>query len=52
VRIDTPEVYLGTECYGKQASEITKRLLPNGTLVRLLQESATDRVDQYGRLLR
>jgi hypothetical protein len=31
---------------------VTKRLLPPGTPVRLLFEPATDRVDQYGRLLR
>jgi endonuclease YncB( thermonuclease family) len=52
VQIDTPEVYFGTECYGPQASAITKRLLPLGTLVQLRPEPATDRVDQYGRLLR
>ena len=52
VQIDTPEVYFGTECYGPQASATTKRLLPPGTRVRLLAEPATDRVDQYGRLLR
>ena len=52
VQIDTPEVYFGLECYGPQASAITKRLLPPGTPVRLAVEPATDRVDQYGRLLR
>jgi endonuclease YncB( thermonuclease family) len=52
VQIDTPEVYFGTECYGPQASATTKRLLPPGTRVRLFVEPATDRVDQYGRLLR
>ena len=52
VQIDTPEVYFTPECYGKQASAITKRLLPPGTLVRLTAEPATDRVDQYGRFLR
>jgi micrococcal nuclease len=52
VQIDTPEVYFGTECYGPQASAITKRLLPPGTAVRLTTEPATDRVDDYGRLLR
>jgi endonuclease YncB( thermonuclease family) len=52
VQIDTPEVYFGTECYGPQASATTKRLLPPGTRVRLYPEPATDRVDQYGRLLR
>jgi endonuclease YncB( thermonuclease family) len=52
VQIDTPEVYFGAECYGHAASLRTKRLLPIGTRVRLLVEPATDRVDQYGRLLR
>jgi endonuclease YncB( thermonuclease family) len=52
VQIDTPEVYFTAECYGRQAAAITKRLLPAGTLVRLSAEPATDRVDQYGRLLR
>jgi endonuclease YncB( thermonuclease family) len=51
VQIDTPEVYFGTECYGRQASATTKRLLPAGTLVRLTVEPATEGVD-YGRLLR
>lgn len=52
VQIDTPEVYFGTECYGRQASAVTKRLLPPGTRVRLYAEPVTDRVDSYGRLLR
>jgi micrococcal nuclease len=52
VQIDTPEVYFGTECYGRQASALTKRMLPPGTPVRLYAEPATDRIDQYGRLLR
>src|SRR5690349_17918791 len=52
VQIDTPEVYFHSECYGKQASALTKRLLPPGTLVRLTRERATDSVDSYGRLLR
>lgn len=52
VQIDTPEVYFQAECYGPQASTVTKALLPTGTAVRLLAEPATDRVDQYGRLLR
>jgi micrococcal nuclease len=52
VQIDTPEVYYGSECYGRQASAVTKRLLPPGTLVQLAPEPATDSVDQYGRLLR
>src|SRR5438094_957309 len=52
VQIDTPEVYFSPECYGAQASRITKRLLPPGTLVRLYREPKTDAVDGYGRLLR
>jgi micrococcal nuclease len=52
VQIDTPEVYFRSECYGRQASAETKRLLPPGTAVRLEPEPATDRVDRYGRLLR
>jgi micrococcal nuclease len=52
VQIDTPEVYFTPECYGAQASSLTKRLLPPGTLVRLTPEPRTDSVDQYGRLLR
>ena len=51
VQIDTPETYFTAECYGRQASATTKRFLPAGTLVRLTAEPATDRVDQYGRLL-
>jgi endonuclease YncB( thermonuclease family) len=52
VQIDTPEVYFGVECYGRQASAAAERLLPPGTRVYLLAEPATDRVDEYGRLLR
>jgi micrococcal nuclease len=52
VQIDTPEVYNSPECYGVQASAITKRLLPRGTVVRLYAEPKTDAVDAYGRLLR
>src|SRR6266480_4425798 len=52
VQIDTPEVYFSAECYGKQASTITKQLIPPGTAVRLLREPKTDAVDSYGRLLR
>ena len=52
VQIDTPEVFFGTECYGRQASAIAQRLLPAGTRVRLFAEPATDRVDGFGRLLR
>ena len=52
VQIDTPEVFFGAECYGPEASLQAKRLLPPGTRVRLIPEPATDRVDNFGRLLR
>jgi micrococcal nuclease len=52
VQIDAPEVYPDSECYGAQAFAAARRLLPRGTPVRLEAEPATDRVDQYGRLLR
>jgi micrococcal nuclease len=52
VQIDTPEVYNSPECFGKQASRITKRLLSPGTAVRLYREPKTDSKDAYGRLLR
>jgi endonuclease YncB( thermonuclease family) len=52
VQIDTPEVFFGAECYGRAASLQTKRLLRPGSRVRLFAEPATDRADQYGRLLR
>jgi endonuclease YncB( thermonuclease family) len=52
VQIDTPEVYGVPECYGEQASAVTERLLPRGTVVRLFREPRTDSVDDYGRLLR
>ena len=52
VQIDTPEVQGSPECYGEQASKITKHLLPPGTAVRLYREPKTDAVDAYGRLLR
>ena len=51
-RSTPPAVYFGVEGYGWQASATTKRLLPPGARVWLLPEPATDRVDQYGRLLR
>jgi len=52
VQIDTPEVFFGVECYGREASAIAKRLLPPGGTVRLAPEPATDSRDEYGRLLR
>ncbi len=52
VQIDTPEVYFGTECFGRAASAALKRMLPPGTEVRLVADPALDKVDRYDRLLR
>ena len=52
VQIDTPEVFFTKECFGKQASAETKRLLPPGTVVGLVADPALDDVDGFGRLLR
>jgi micrococcal nuclease len=49
VQIDTPEK--GDECYGNEASEITRRLLPAGTAVRIEQDPALDQEDRFGRKL-
>jgi micrococcal nuclease len=49
VQIDTPEK--GDECYGNEASDVTRRLLPPGTHVRIEQDPALDQVDRFGRKL-
>lgn len=52
IGIDTPEVYGGVECGGKAASAKTKKLLPQGTIVRLVSDPTQDLKDRYDRLLR
>ena len=52
IGIDTPEVYGGEECGGAAASKRTKRILPRGTIVRLVSDPTQDLKDRYGRLLR
>jgi micrococcal nuclease len=49
VQIDTPEQ--GKECYGDEASALTRRLLPPGTRVRIEQDPSLDQVDRYDRKL-
>jgi len=49
VQIDTPEKH--TECYGEEASALTRRLIPAGTHVRVEQDPKLDHVDRYGREL-
>jgi micrococcal nuclease len=47
IGVDTPEVYGGVECYGRQASAFTKRVLPPGTKVRYrLGVEPRDRYDR------
>lgn len=48
--VDTPEVFGGVECYGREASAFVRGLLPAGALVRL-ERDVTNR-DSFGRLLR
>lgn len=52
IGIDTPEVYGGVECGGREASAGLKRLLPAGTRVKLIRDRSQDARDRYGRLLR
>ena len=49
IGVDTPEVYFGEQCYGRNASNWTKSALPPGTRVRL--EYDDNRTDRYGRTL-
>ena len=52
IGIDTPETVhpdFGDECYGREASRYTERLLHSGDGLRLVFD--VDRYDQYGRLL-
>lgn len=52
IGIDTPEVYGGTECGGKDASEHMRELAPVGSTVRLISDPSQADRDRYGRLLR
>jgi micrococcal nuclease len=49
IGIDTPEVYGQAECFGREASDFAKRLLPLGTRVRY--RVGVDERDRYERLL-
>jgi len=51
VQIDAPEGGEG-ECYADEATRVLRRLLPQGTEVRLEADPRLDSVDTYGRLLR
>jgi micrococcal nuclease len=49
IGVDTPEVYGSAECYGQEASDFAKRMLPAGTRVRY--RIGVEPRDRYGRLL-
>lgn len=49
IGVDTPEVHGGVECYGRQASAFTKKVLPPGTRVRY--QLGVEPRDRYGRAL-
>jgi micrococcal nuclease len=49
IGVDTPEVYGGVECYGREASAFAKRVLKRGDRVRY--KLGTEPRDRYGRAL-
>ena len=51
VQVDAPELGEG-ECYGAQATDALRELLPPGASVRLEADPRLDDVDRFGRLLR
>ena len=50
VQIDAPELF--GECYGREARGALRRLVPEGTRVRLVRDPGLDDRDEHGRLLR
>jgi endonuclease YncB( thermonuclease family) len=50
VQIDAPET--GGECYSRKARAVLRKLVPEGSRVRLQVDRKLDRKDRYGRLLR
>jgi micrococcal nuclease len=49
IGVDTPEVFGGTECFGREASAFVERLLPLGSEVRY--RLGVEERDRYGRAL-
>lgn len=49
IGVDTPEVYGGAECFGRQASAFVERTVPLGSEVRY--RLGLDERDRYGRAL-
>lgn len=50
--VDTPEVYGGVECGGREASAFAKATIGVGSRVRLERDPTQGEVDRYQRLLR
>jgi micrococcal nuclease len=49
IGVDTPEVYGGVECYGREASAFVRPLLPLGA--RVTYSLGVEQRDRYGRAL-
>ena len=49
IGVDTPEVYGGVECYGREASAFVERTVPLGSEVRY--RLGVEERDRYGRAL-
>jgi micrococcal nuclease len=49
IGVDTPEVFGGAECYGREASDFVERTVPLGSEVRY--RLGVDERDRYGRAL-
>jgi micrococcal nuclease len=49
IGVDTPEVFGGVECYGREASAFVERLVPLGSRVRY--RLGVEERDRYGRAL-
>jgi micrococcal nuclease len=49
IGVDTPEVYFGVECFGRRASDFTKRVLYEGRRVRY--EIGAEPRDRFDRVL-
>jgi micrococcal nuclease len=49
IGVDTPEVYGGVECYGREASAFVERVAPLGSRVRY--RLGVEERDRYGRAL-
>ena len=51
LQVDTPEVYGGVECGGREASAHLKSILPVGSTISLESDPGIEGVDRYDRIL-